>query len=135
MGLAQRRAVMTFRNERFPDWKQRIDQAAHFEVPVEVAWDRLAETDMPDSLAEFLPKVYFEPLVGALAGITIDDLGITALREGLASIVITNTGGYSSPSGFSFEDGVLTIDHRPDANVDDVDERRKALQRMLEDKL
>lgn len=135
MGLAQRRAVATFRDENFPEWKKRIDEAARFEVPVDVVWDALAETDLPDQLSEFLPKVYFEPLVGALAAITIDDLGATALREGLTGIVITNVGGNFDAGGFSFGGGVLTLDHRPDTNVDYGDERRSALQRLLEDGL
>jgi len=38
MGLAERRGVERFKNDDYPGWKWRIDEAAGFEVPVEVAW-------------------------------------------------------------------------------------------------
>jgi hypothetical protein len=132
MGLAERRGAERFKNDDYPGWKSRIDQAAGFDVPVEVAWDELAVEDYADSYAEFFPKVYFQPLVDALGAVTIDELGSRALREGLAKIVIRNTGSFYSASGIAFSDGVLTIDHQPHVNVDYGNERTKALQRTLE---
>jgi hypothetical protein len=38
MGLAERRAAEQFRTEQFPDWQNKINEAAFFEVPVDVAW-------------------------------------------------------------------------------------------------
>ena len=58
-----------------------------------------------------------------------------ALKDGLTKIVIRNTGEYASDTGFSFTDGVLTIDHRPDTNLDQDDDRAKWLQRLLESNL
>jgi hypothetical protein len=135
MGLAERRAVERFKNDDYPGWKARIDQAAGFAVPVEVAWDELAVGDYADSYAEFFPKVYFQPLADALAAVTIDELGKNALRDGLSRIVIRNTGGYYSASGIGFAEGVLTLDHQPHVNIDDGPERAKALQRTLESAL
>lgn len=132
MGLAERRGVERFKNDDYPGWKSRIDEAAGFEVPVEVAWEQLAVADYADSYAEFFPKVYFQPLVDALRSVTIDDLGQNALREGLSKIVIRNEGGFYSTSGISFTDGVLTFDHQPHVNVDYGEERAKGLQRTLE---
>lgn len=132
MGLAERRAVERFKNDEYPNWKARIDQAAGFEVPVEVAWEELAVADYADSYAEFFPKVYFQPLMDALGAVTVDELGKNAAREGLSRIVIRNTGQFYSTTGFAFRDGVLTIDHQPHVNVDDADERAKGLQRILE---
>ena len=132
MGLAERRAVQRFADEQYPQWKARIDEAAGFEVPVEVAWDELAVADYADSYAEFFPKVYFEPLVTALANITRDEIGRSATRDGLAKIVICNSGQYYGTRGFQFSDGVLTIDHKPETNIDYGDERAKGLQRVLE---
>lgn len=132
MGLAERRGVERFKNDDYPGWKSRIDEAAGFEVPVEVAWEQLAVADYADSYAEFFPKVYFQPLVDALRAVTIDDLGQNALREGLSKIVIRNEGGFYSTSGISFTDGVLTFDHQPHVNVDYGEERAKGLQRTLE---
>jgi len=132
MGLAERRGVERFKNDDYPGWKSRIDEAAGFEVPVEVAWEELAVADYASSYAHFFPKVYFQPLVDALHAVTIDDLGQNALREGLAKIVIRNAGEFYSTSGISFTDGVLTFDHKPHTNIDDGQERAKGLQQVLE---
>jgi hypothetical protein len=132
MGLAERRAVEQFKTDDYPNWKARIDEVAGFDVPVEVAWDELAVVDYASNYATFFPKVYFQPAVDALAAITIDEMGRTALRDGLKKIVVRNTEQYSSTSGFAFEGGVLTIDHRPYSNLDDGTERAKGLQRILE---
>src|SRR5215471_2746058 len=132
MGLAERRGAERFRNEEYPGWKSRIDEAAGFDVPVEVAWDELAIAEYANSYPEFFTKVYFHPLVDALHAVTVDDLGKNALREGLAKIIIRNDGGYYSTSGISFTDGVLTFDHQPHANVEYGEERAKGLQQILE---
>ncbi len=132
MGLAERRGVERFKNGDYPGWKSRIDEAAGFEVLVEVAWEELGVADYADSYGEFFPKVYFRPLVDALSAVTIDDLGKNALRAGLSKIVIRNAGEYYSSTGITFTDGVLTIDHQPHVNVDYGEERAKALQRTLE---
>ncbi len=132
MGLAERRAAGRFKDDEYPGWKARIDQAAGFEVPVEVAWEELAVADYADSYTEFFPKVYFQPLVDALSAVTVDQLGKDAARQGLSGIVIRNTGQFYSSTGFTFHDGMLTLDHQPHVNVDDGEERAKALQRILE---
>lgn len=48
MGLAERRAAERFKNEDCPGWLAKIEQAARFPVPVEVAWDELAVADFAD---------------------------------------------------------------------------------------
>jgi hypothetical protein len=100
MGLAERRGVEQFKNDDYPGWKSRIDEAAGFEVPVEVNWEELAVADYADSYAEFFPKVYFQPLTDALNAAAADDLGKSALREGLAKIVIRNEGAFTAHRGF-----------------------------------
>jgi hypothetical protein len=132
MGLAERRGVERFKSNEYPGWKSRIDEAAGFDVPVEVAWGELGVADYADSYPEFFPKVYFQPLVDALRAITIDDLGKEALRAGLSKIVIKNDGNFYSTSGISFTGGVLVFDHQPHTNVDYGEERAKGLQKILE---
>src|SRR6185437_1753182 len=112
MGLAERRSAERFKNEDFPGWKARIDEAAGFDVPVEVAWDELAVPDYADRYAEYFPDVYFTPLVDALGAIGADAMGKDALREGVSQIIIKNSGEYFSPTGITFADGVLTFDHK-----------------------
>ena len=132
MGLAERRAAERWKNDYYPDWKARIDQAADFDVLVEVSWEQLAEADYADSYAEFFPKVYFQPLVLAFSAITVDEMGKEALKEGLSKVVVKNSGEYTSNSGITFRNGVLTIDHRPHYDVDYYEERAKAIQKNLE---
>ncbi|MEV7392207.1 MULTISPECIES: hypothetical protein [unclassified Streptomyces] len=135
MGLAERRSVERFKNDDYPGWKSRIDEAAGFEVPVEVAWQELAVADYADRYAEYFPQVYFQPLVDALSAVAADDLGKEALREGMSKVVIRNTGEFFSPSGISFTDGVLTFDHMSDTNTHHGEERTKVLQDVLESAL
>ena len=132
MGLAERRSVERFKNDDYPGWKARIDEAAGFEVPIEVAWEELAVPDYADRYAEYFPQVYFQPLVDALSAIAPDDMGKEALREGVSKVVIRNTDEFFSPAGISFADGVLTFDHKSDSNTHHVEERTKALQAVLE---
>lgn len=132
MGLAERRALAQFQADSYPGWKTKIDEVAGFDVAVEVEWDSLGIADYASSYAEFFPKVYFEPLVGALAAVAVDEMGRDALRAGLRKVVIRNSGEYSSPRGFSFESGALTIDHKPATNIDDGNERTTALVDLLE---
>lgn len=132
MGLAERRAAEQFKTEQYPEWKRKIDEAAGFEVPVEVSWDQLAVDDYATSYIQFFPKVYFEPLERALAAVAIDQMGKDALKAGLKQIIIKNSDQYYSTSGFSFTGGVLTIDHKAESNVDYGEERAKGLQKLLE---
>ncbi len=132
MGLAERRAVERFKSDDYPEWKAKIDRVTGFEVPVEVAWDELAVDEYAASYASFFPQVYFQPLVDALTAITVDGIGKSAVRDGLKKIIIRNTDKYSSTRGFAFDDGVLTIDHKPHTNINDGDERAKGLQHLLE---
>jgi hypothetical protein len=132
MGLAERRSAERFKNEDYPGWKARIDAAAGFEVPIEVAWDELAVPDYADRYAEYFPDVYFRPLLDALGAIAADDMGREALQASLSKVVVRNSDQYFSPSGITFADGVLTFDHKSDTNTHHVEERTKALQALLE---
>lgn len=135
MGLAERRSVERFKNDDYPGWKSRIDEAAGFAVPVEVAWEELAVADYATSYSHFFPKVYFQPLVDALAAVASDDMGRSALREGLSKIIIKNSGEFFSAAGISFTSGVLTFDHKPQTNIDDGLDRAKGIQQALESAL
>lgn len=75
MGLAERRSVERFKSEDYPAWKSRIDEAAGFEVPIEVTWEELAVADYADRYADYFPQVFFQPLVDALRAVAVDDMG------------------------------------------------------------
>ena len=128
MGLAERRGVKQFQDNRFPQFKTEIDEAAGFPVDLQVAWDTLAAEDYAHLYDEAFPKVYFTPLVEALRAITIDEMGKQALREGLKKVVVRYSGNYE----ISFAGGTLTLDHHPVSNLDDVNDRKNELQKVLE---
>ncbi len=128
MGLAERRAIKNFQDNHFPKQKEAVQAAAGFPVDIDVDWDSLTVADSSHLYDEAFPKVYFEPLTAALKNITIDDLGRDALKAGLKKIKIKDEGS----SWPSFEAGVLTLKFYAVSNLDYGDERRKAIQDILE---
>lgn len=88
------------------------------------------------SYDESWPKVYFTPLIEALKDITRDDMGKEALHSSLKKIVIENRSGiYYGDRMASWADGVLTLDHEPCTNVDNISERQDGIRKLLESKL
>jgi hypothetical protein len=133
MGLAERRATKDFQDRVFPGLKADIEQQAGFPVELEVHWDELAVEDYAGSYEGFWRKVYFDPTIAALSSVARDDLGKDALKAGLTKIVFRNAAGHYSPeSAVSFTGGVVTIDHAPSSNVDDVEPRAAYLITILE---
>ena len=139
MGLAEKRATKEFQEKRFPAFKKEIDDAAGFEVPVEVKWEQLAEDGMVHLYEECWTKVYFRPLIDALKAITVDDMGKEALQGALKSILIRNEAdnsyGGDRIAKFDKGSGVLAIDHKPFSNVDDHKDMKEGIQKTLEDSL
>jgi hypothetical protein len=136
MGLNERRAQKNFETERFPQLTREIARAAGFDVPIEVNWEGLALPDQSALYADSWTKVYFTPLIDALKAITVDDMGKQALKAGLKKVIITNTGGiYSADRMSTFVGGVLTLNHEPTTNVDDVGDRQRGIQSTLESAL
>ncbi|MGN6110522.1 MAG: hypothetical protein ACTHU0_35795 [Kofleriaceae bacterium] len=132
MGLAERRAIKEFETTIYPGLKKQIDEAAGFEVALEVKWDTLAkDEEYVKSWAEAWPKLFFEPIIDAFKRICIDDMGKEALKEGLKKVVVQNTKESYSSYWAAFEAGVLTLDHQF-TNVDYVSERTDTLVGVLE---
>lgn len=136
MGLVERRAAKEYETKLFPQVKKEIDEAAGFEVPVEVKWDTLATEGDTHLYEANWSKVFFQPLIQALKGITFDDMGKEALKANLKKIEIQNRSGASSGNAMvAFDNGVLVLDHKPHINVDNVKERAQSIQKLLESKL
>jgi hypothetical protein len=133
MGLLEQRAVKAFREYVYPRLEKEIQRCAGFDVPIEVDWHALAERGTAHLYPGHFTNVYFLPLIYALGQITIDDLGCDALRQKLTRIVVTNSSGNFQSTGMAmFDDGVLTIDHVPHSNVNDIGPRVLALVQLLE---
>lgn len=128
MGLAERRALKAFQDERYPALKLELDAAAHKNVLMDIDWDSLAVEDYSDGYGEYFHKVYFLPLTETLKCIAFDDMGREALASGLKKVVIRNSG----QSEATFQDGVLTLDLSPISNVDYWEDRKNTWQKLLE---
>lgn len=135
-GLKEKRALKDFQEKSYPKLKQEIDGAAGLDVPIEVDWDSIAVKDKAHLYEEGFTKVYFTPLIEALKKICADDMGKSALKNALKKVVITNSpNASSSPSKFTFSEGVLVIDHRPATNINDIKRRTSKIVELLEDAL
>ena len=141
IGLAERRAIAAYRQEKYPAVEQGIQQAAGFPVPVEVEWDQLTLPGDAQYYArdDYFGKTIFEPLTTALRSIAADQMGREALRAKLQRIRIRydeKTAPASNyANGLTFRDGVLDINWRPYANTGDVQERTQAITQLLEKNL
>ena len=141
LGLAERRAIAAYRQDKWPAIEQGIQQAAGFVVPVEVEWDQLTIPGDAAHYADdaFFGKTIFEPLTTALRGITRDEMGRDALRAKLKRIHVRydekTVPASNYPNGLTFAEGVLDINWRPFANVHDLQPRIDALTQILEKNL
>ena len=128
MGLAERRALKAFQDERYPALKLELDAAAHKNVLLEIDWDSLCVEDYSENYADWWHKVYFLPLIETFKCIAFDDMGREALASGLKKVVIRNSGS----SEASFQDGVLTLDYSSVSNIDYWEDRKNTWQKLLE---
>lgn len=139
--LAERRAITTYEKEQYPSLQKKIQQAAGFEVPIEVDWNSLALPGDAEYYAQddYFVKTIFAPIEGALAQISKDDMGKAALKEKLKKISIRYIEAGASASAYAervkFDGGVLTVNFRPYTNTSDVKDRTTAVQKALEAKL
>lgn len=132
MGLLEKRALKTFQDDSYPKLTSEINTLAGYPVEFEVNWATLALDEKASIYEESFTNVYFTPLINAIKEIITDDMGKEALKEALKKIVIKNEGGnvYGS-NAYSFNAGVLTIDHEPFSNIDNITERSMALSKLL----
>jgi hypothetical protein len=136
MGLAQKRIMAEYQEKKYPEWKKKLDDAAGFDLPIEVKWETLSDDsrDNKDLYFECFDKVYFKPLIVTIKAICADDMGKTAFREHVKKIIIDGSDGHSY-SKTTFDKGVLYIKHKPFTNVDEEKDRATGWQKMIEAKL
>ncbi|SIS47461.1 hypothetical protein SAMN05421766_102133 [Zobellia uliginosa] len=136
MGLKENRFTKTFQEEQFPELKAQLIAAAGFDVALNIEWETLFEDRFLHLYKDSYPKIYFIPLIEAFKAITADDMGKEALAEGLKEVRITNTQDHHNPkNAYSFVDGILTVDHSPILNADQVENRTEVLTDLLEKNL
>ena len=135
MGLAEKRIIKEFETTAYPALKKKIDEAAGFEVVMEVRWDTLAKDEKyQGSWIASWPKIYFVPIENAFKEICADAMGRDALKGALKKIIVQNAAESYSSYWATFDDGVLTLDYQF-TNVDAVDDRTQKLRAAVEAKL
>jgi hypothetical protein len=136
MGLAQRRIVQEFQQTNFQKWKADFDKVVGFAIEMDVKWDTMQSEDytQKDQYFSWYEMVYFRPLKEVFEGLCADAMGKEAVKASVKKIVIDGTEG-SNPEKSTFEDGVFTIRHKFNSNVDYHDERRKKWSELIESKL
>jgi len=136
--LAERRAIATYQKDQYPALQKKIQQAAGFEVPIEVDWNSLAMQGDAENYAQddYFVNTIFLPIEAALADVAKDDMGKTALKEKLKKINILYSEAGASASVYKervkFDSGVLTVNFRPFTNAGEVQDRTKAIRKALE---
>ena len=136
MGLTEKRAIKAFQDTKYTELVKEINTIAGFPVEFDVKWETLAEPEYSHMYEEGFTKVYFTPVINAFKGIAVDDMGKEALKESVKKIVIKNeSGAYYGSAAYAFENGVLTIDHKPFTNIDDIQDRSKELEKLLSSKM
>ena len=134
MNLNNKRKVKQFEEEEMPSLKESMDDAAGFEVDLDIEWESLIDERVDEALwFEGWTKVYFQPTTDAFASICSDELGQEALQADLESVVFKNEAGMTGD--ISYEDGVLTVDKEPCTNMDKVDKRTESIVSLLESNL
>ena len=141
IGLAERRAIAAYRQDRYPALEKAIQEAAGFPVPVEVAWDQLTIPGDAKYYSDegYYGKTIFEPLAAGLREIGKDQMGRDALKQKLKTIRVRfdeKTAPASNfPNGLKFASGALDVNWRPFSNVADFKERVEAVVQVLEKNL
>jgi hypothetical protein len=132
MGLSEKRALKTFQDDSYQKLTSEINTLAGYPLEFDVKWETLALDEKSSIYEESFTKVYFTPLIDAIKEIVTDDMGKEALKEALKKVVIKNEAGnvYGS-TAYSYNGGVLTIDHQPFSNIDNVTERSMELGKLL----
>ena len=137
-GLNERRAIATYEKEQYPALQKRIQQAAGFEVPVDVDWNSIALPGDAEYYKQddYFVKTIFEPIEAALVQVGKDDMGKAALKAKLKKINVKYAESGPAASAYrervSFDGGVLTVNFRPYTNTADVKDRTDAIVKVLE---
>ena len=141
VGLAERRAIAAYRQDRYPAQEKAIQEAAGFPVPVEVAWDQLTIPGDAKYYSDegYFEKTIFEPLAAGLKEVGKDPMGHEALAKKLKAIRVRfdeKTAPASNyPNGLKFDGGTLDVNWRPFSNVAEFKDRVEAVVKVLEKNL
>src|ERR1700689_1665517 len=106
MGLNERRKIKELQDVTFPGRVKEIEEICGAAIPYEVNWDSLA--DDAEGL-NFIDNISCHRLNMALRMICQDDLGKSAVRDGLKTIKLKNVKDKAAMR-IGFEGGVLEME-------------------------
>jgi hypothetical protein len=121
-----------FKKKAYPSIHEEINSISGFNVTIEVDWESLSVKNWSHIFNHAYKKIYFNPITNALKQFTSNEKKKKALSVMLKKIIIKNTGKYFNSNGFSFNNGILIIDHQPQANIDDEKEREDYILQLFE---
>ena len=105
MGLNERRKIKELQEVTFPERVKEIEEICGAPIPYEVDWNSLAD----DAQAlNFIDNVSCFRLNMALRSICLDEMGKSAVRDGLKLVRLKNVKDAESMS-IAFADGVLEM--------------------------
>lgn len=105
MGLAEKRWAADKKKTDEPSFVAKISSTLGFEVPVLIDWDGFSQ-DLNEVRYISNETYGLSNLLKALATITVDDLGKTAIKAALKKIVIQAV--KPGEAAFTFEGGTIT---------------------------
>ena len=133
MGLAEKRIVKAYQDDSFKNHVKEINSILGKDVDIKVDWNSLSNNSYSNLWEDSFTKIYFKPIIYAFRSITSDEMGKEALQESLNAIEIQDVEDISNASSaYTFEGGVLKIDHSSYLNMDQVEERSNKLTEILE---
>lgn len=116
-----------FNNGYYRGLAARLEYAAGFDVPLDIAWQSFGDADS-DTLHDDLLKIFFEPLIKAFQ--TTKSAGPDDLEWKLKKVVLQA----QKNSGASFANGQLTIDFALASDPNAVDHRAALILKALQKK-
>ncbi|MCK6597635.1 MAG: hypothetical protein L6Q37_04665 [Bdellovibrionaceae bacterium] len=136
MGLAEKRAIESFKSGKFNEFQKQIEGIIGFAVEFDISWDNFGSqlegrSNPSETMNDYMEGMFFAPMINAFRSICSDDMGKTALKSALKKIQMINTGNYYGDSGVVFETGVLKLDFYY-ANVQDVVIRETSIRTKIE---
>jgi hypothetical protein len=115
MGLAERRAMEEVKGEQFENYKKGMEEIVGKEIELEVDWDSFMEYNTKD-ISNNIDKRGFQVLLDGMQRVCQDDMGKSAVQDGVKKIVFRGVKGSGSKATLTFEDGVLTMISGIDGN-------------------
>ncbi len=105
MGLNERRKIKELQDVTFPGRVKEIEEICGAPIPYEVDWDSLADDAQG---LNFIDNLSCHRLNMALRSICLDDMGKSAVRDGLKLVKLKNVKDKAAMK-IAFEGGVLEM--------------------------